>query len=309
VENTTKKSQKRSKNMKNQRYGIEIEMTGITRQKAAQTTAKILGGQASYYGGGYDAYHVTDSENRTWKIMSDSSIKAENSKGNSATTEYRVELVSPICTYADIETIQQIIRALRKAGARVNSSCGIHVHIDASAHTARSLKNLANIMASKEELLFKALRVDTGRQSYCKRADKAFMEKLNAKRPKSKSDIKNLWYEGRPYRSSSHYDNSRYHALNLHSVWQKGTVELRLFNSTLHAGEIKTYIQLCLAINHQALTQTSAAYKETVTTNAKFTFRTWLIRLGLNGDEFETARHHLLKNLEGDIAWRYAHAA
>jgi hypothetical protein len=41
-----------------------------------------------------------------------------------------------------------------------------------------------------------------------------------------------------------------------------------------------------------------------VTTNAKFTFRTWLIRLGLNGDEFETARHHLLKNLEGDIAWR-----
>jgi hypothetical protein len=50
--------------------------------------------------------------------------------------------------------------------------------------------------------------------------------------------------------------------------------------------------------------QTSASYKETTTTNDKFTFRTWLIRLGLNGDEFETARHHLLKNLTGDIAWR-----
>ena len=38
--------------------------------------------------------------------------------------------------------------------------------------------------------------------------------------------------------------------------------------------------------------------------NEKYTFRTWLLRLGLIGDEFKTARQHLLKNLEGNIAWR-----
>lgn len=38
--------------------------------------------------------------------------------------------------------------------------------------------------------------------------------------------------------------------------------------------------------------------------NEKYTFRTWLLRLGLIGDEFKTARQHLLKNLDGNIAWK-----
>ena len=32
--------------------------------------------------------------------------------------------------------------------------------------------------------------------------------------------------------------------------------------------------------------------------------RNILLRLGLIGDEFKTARHHLLKNLDGCIAWK-----
>ena len=39
------------------------------------------------------------------------------------------------------------------AGARVNSSCGMHCHIDASTHTPKTLRNIVNIMASKEDLL------------------------------------------------------------------------------------------------------------------------------------------------------------
>ena len=41
-----------------------------------------------------------------------------------------------------------------------------------------------------------------------------------------------------------------------------------------------------------------------MTENEKYTFRTWLLRLGLIGDEFKTARGHLLENLDGCIAWR-----
>ena len=77
-----------------------------------------------------------------------------------------------------------------------------------------------------------------------------------------------------------------------------------MFNSTLHAGEVKAYIQLCLAISHQALVQRGASRIKTQPENEKYTFRTWLLRLGLIGDEFKTARRHLLKNLEGNIAWR-----
>lgn len=92
--------------------------------------------------------------------------------------------------------------------------------------------------------------------------------------------------------------------LNNPSVFSKGTIEFRMFNSTLHAGEVKSYIQLCLAISHQALVQQRAMRTKTQTDNEKYTFRIWLLRLGLIGDEFKTARQHLLKNLEGNIAWR-----
>ena len=87
-------------------------------------------------------------------------------------------------------------------------------------------------------------------------------------------------------------------------MFSKGTIEFRLFNSTLHAGEVKSYIQLCLAISHQALIQKSASHIRTQSSNEKYTFRTWLLRLGLIGDEFKTARTHLLKNLDGNIAWK-----
>ncbi len=112
-----------------------------------------------------------------------------------------------------------------------------------------------------------------------------------------------MWYNGNS-RRNIHYDSSRYRGLNLHSVFSKGTIEFRLFNSTLHAGEVKTYIQLCLAISHQALIQKRASHSRTQSSNEKYTFRTWLLRLGLIGQEFETARHHLLKYLDGNIAWK-----
>lgn len=115
--------------------------------------------------------------------------------------------------------------------------------------------------------------------------------------------VERIWYNGES-RRDQHYDDSRYHCLNLHSVFQKGTVEFRLFNGTLHAGKIKAYIQFCLAIGAQALNQSCASRRKTQTSNEKYTFRTWLLRLGLNGEEFATARQHLLANLPGCIAWK-----
>ena len=114
-----------------------------------------------------------------------------------------------------------------------------------------------------------------------------------------------IWYGGNTSRRNIHYDDSRYHCLNLHSVWSKGTVEFRLFNSDInHAGKIKAYIQLSLAITAQALNQVSASRIKTQTSNEKYTFRTWLLRLGMIGDEFKTARLHLLEHLDGCIAWK-----
>ena len=289
--------------MKTQRFGIEIEMTGITRATAAKTIAKYFETRATHVGGSYDTYTIRDQQGRLWKCVSDSSIHAEARGDRVANSNYRVEFVSPICVYEDIERVQEIIRQLRHAGAKVNSSCGIHIHVDASRHNPQTLRNVANIMASKEDLLYKTLKVNISREHYCKKADLRFLDEVNAQRPKTMDHIERLWYNGESGRNY-HYDDTRYHALNLHSVFSKGTIEFRMFNSTLHAGEVKSYIQLCLAISHQALVQRTASRSRTQSTNEKYTFRTWLLRLGMIGDEFKTARQHLLKNLDGNIAWR-----
>ena len=112
--------------MKNQTFGIEIEMTGLTRYDAAKTVAKYFGTTERYVGGGYSAYEVNDPTGRTWKLMSDASIRAEKKGGGTASDDYKVELVSPICRYEDIETVQAIVRELRHAGMRVNESTGVH---------------------------------------------------------------------------------------------------------------------------------------------------------------------------------------
>lgn len=293
--------------LKDQRFGIEIEMTGITRERAAEVAAEYFGTQSRYIGTYYDTYAALDSLGRQWKFMSDASIDPQRSDGRQtvgADDAYKTEMVSPICRYDDIVPIQQIIRKLKEAGAITNRSCGIHVHIDASPFDARTLRNITNIIASKEELIYKALGVSVARQhQWCRPVEQRFLDELNNRRPRSMKEVERIWYNG-DSRSHAHYDDSRYHCLNLHSVFQKGTVEYRLFNGTLHAGKIKAYIQFCLAIGAQALNQSCASRRKTQTTNEKYTFRTWLLRLGLNGDEFATARQHLLANLDGCIAWR-----
>ena len=142
--------------------------------------------------------------------------------------------------------------------------------MDASTHNVQTLRNIVNIMAAKEDLLYKALDVEVDREYYCKKADTRFLDEMNHKRPKSMDELETIWYNGRSGRHQ-HYNDTRYHALNLHSVFSKGTIEFRLFNSTLHAGQVKTYIQLCLAISHQALIQKGASRAKTQSPNEKYT--------------------------------------
>lgn len=297
--------------MKNQKFGIEIELTAATRKTIASIMAEYWGTKLSYEGGAYNTYLVKDSKERTWKIMRDSSIAPEKKADGqivSARDEYKVEIVSPILQYEDIEQLQEVMRQIKKGGAFANSSCGIHIHIDASKHTPKTLKNLVNIINSKEDMIYDTLKTKRERLTYCKKVNLQLVEMINKNKPKTINELADIWYSEYPKESrSKHYNRTRYHGLNLHSTFTKGTVEFRCFNSTTHAGEIKAYIQFCLAVNNQALIQKSAQYKKTTTDNPKYAFRCWLLRLGLIGDEFKTCRLHMIKNLEGDSAWRDPH--
>ncbi|NFK79413.1 amidoligase [Clostridium botulinum] len=296
--------------MKNQTIGVEIEMTGITREKASKVISKFLNGEIKRSYDSYDTYKVTAPDKRIWKIMSDASIRTiKKEKGTliSADRSYSVELVTPILKYEDIESLQELIRQLRHAGAVSESTlkCGIHIHIGAKEHTPNTLKNLVNLIAAKEDLIYKSFEIDPARVKYCKKVNEHLIETINKNKPKSLKELADIWYSDYGVENRSrHYHTSRYHGLNLHSTFTKGTIEFRLFNGTMHAGKIRSYIVFCLAISHQALKQKSASAKRTHTDNEKYTFRCWLLRLGLIGDEFKNCRMHLMKSLDGDCAFR-----
>lgn len=78
----------------------------------------------------------------------------------------------------------------------------------------------------------------------------------------------------------------------------------KLFRTILDAEKINAYEQFCTLLNQLALNSKSASSKKTETDNDKFTFRVFLIRLGMIGDEYKAARKILLENLEGNAAFR-----
>ena len=285
-------------------------MTGITRQKAAKAVAALFGTTAAHSSESrtYDPWEVADPAGKKWRFVYDGSIRGiQGNREPTSSRLYKVEMNSPVLEYSEMEKLQQVVRALRQAGAVVNSSCGMHVHVDAANHTPQSLKNALTIMYSKEDILFKALKVNENRvQRWCQKVREPMLEKIR-KMPTdlTMEQLKQQWYGGTD-ESRMRYSWTRYYALNLHSVFYRGTLEWRCFESTLHAGKVRANITLALAISAQAINQKKTVMRKTeISENPAFTFRTFLLRLGLIGTEYKNVRAHLLENLPGDKAWRY----
>ena len=296
--------------LKNQLFGVEVEMTGITREKAARLVAEVLGTTPSHPES--NCYHtrtIADQAARKWKIMRVSSIEAISNDGTSEPLdEYRVEFVTPPLNYSDIELLQNIIRKLRENGAKAHSSCGIHIHVDGANHTAVSLRRLVNFMTARQDLIYEALQIGDRESNWCHKLNKTLLDAMKKDKNLTKEKAEEIWYS----RANDgycggidhqHYNATRYHGVNLHSFFTKGTVEFRLFNSTLHAGKIKAYIQFCLAVSAWAITsQEKIVFRsmDGYTPEQKVTIMRNILthRLGLYGDEFKTCRLHLMTPLK-----------
>ena len=316
----TEKTARQIENMKAQTFGVEVEGNNITRQKAAKTAAEFFGtGRFEYTAArnGYMTWSAWDAQGREWKFQRDVSISGPDDE--------KCELVTPILTYSDMESFQGLLRKLRREGMKSSPSrgCGVHIHIglksaDGRNHNAKTLRNLVNIMAAHESQIGRAIRIDQGRTGhYCKVISPDFLSRINRQKPQTMAALADCWYEGNhaSYGRNQHYNDSRYHMLNLHASFTKGTVEFRLFQFAdphdgkqggLHAGEMKAYIQLCLAMSELAKEVAYASPKPQQTDNEAYAFRCWMLRLGFIGEEFATAREILLRNMDGNCAWRRA---
>lgn len=291
-------------------FGVEVEMTGITRESAARVAATVIAGTVSHPGGSYDKWRVTDQRGRAWDFVYDSSIHATGGRDTCC------ELNTPPLTYAeDMEKLQELIRALRHAGAvsGVQYGCGIHVHVSGKEHNAQSIKNFLNLLYSNDELIRKSLGVTNDRLRWCQPITGDLVEKI--KKADTLEKLEAAWYGTyAPYEDRhAHYNSSRYHILNLHRYFStrgkaSNTVEIRAFNASLHAGEIRAYVLLVLSMNASALTQKNIrAMKNSIMVagNEKFAMRTWLNRMGWTEEMFKNPHALFIKRLEGDGAWRF----
>lgn len=139
--------------LKKQNYGVEVEFTGITRAMAAKAVAEVIGGTVT--GPDHTCYRtriIRDSQGRKWKIMRDSSIIPVRKTGNANMDEYRVEFVTPILKYDDLETLQAIIRKFREIGGVPHASCGIPCHSKRKTYLSNYIKrHIAVIPYSKPQ--------------------------------------------------------------------------------------------------------------------------------------------------------------
>ena len=274
--------------LKSQEFGIEFEFSFITRSRAREVLNNLFGHTG-----------LLDDNGRQWEVHSDGSIepRKRDSLGRvvEADSNYKVEVVSPLLGYDDIPLVQEVIRALRRAGAETSEKCGLHIHVSDQAHSAQSLRNLIRLFRQKEELFIEAFQIPDNRlRRYCDRVEEQLNEKLKNNKPTNFKSLFDLW---------ANAGCGRYRMLNYQSIFHGKGIEFRLFNMSFHAGVVKAYIVFCLAISAKALTMQRAVSEKSDQHNNRFEFRNFLNRIGLSGDEYKNVRKHLLKHLSGDSSF------
>ena len=277
-------------------FGIELEYDKISTRKAAETVAAAVGGTYRYEGTHLSNWVVTMPDGRKWNCETDASV----SRGS--------ETVSPILRFADIPMLQDVVRALRRAGAKAGGGAGLHIHVGAAQMTPKQIQNLVKIFYKQEELIVKGCGTAENRLGwYTRRTDREFVDKMLKIRNPTMANLADAYYHGEDrYR---HYSDARYRTLNLHNLWNGGkhTVEFRFFEATTHAGEIRTNALLALSIVRKAMDAKAASARNQRPYNAasaRYDLRVFLLRLGWIGEMFKAPRKHLLKRMPGSAAWK-----
>ena len=182
--------------LKEQRFGVEVEMTGITRKKAADILAEVFGTTAGDSDGTcYYTRIIRDQKNRKWKVMRDSSITpVRNDDTDAYLDEYKVEMVTPPLDYEDIELLQSVIRKLREGGAKPHSSCGIHIHVDGANHTAASLRRLVTFMTARQDLIYESLEIGARGNRWCRKLNSDLLSAMKKDKDLTADNLEKIWY-------------------------------------------------------------------------------------------------------------------
>ncbi len=201
-------------------FGIEIECIGLNTHQAARAL------QTNGYACANEGY--THNVMRTWKVVTDGSLSSRNGA---------CEVVSPPLRGNDgLNEIRSVMKVLRDAGARVNVSCGMHIHIGVDSLTRTQQANLIKAHQRFQpawDALLTERRVADGR--WASRRNVTNADRL-AEQWETSTDVRTLSRQ-----------TNRYHALNINSFYKYGTFEFRLHHGSLNGKNATAWIALHLA--------------------------------------------------------------
>jgi hypothetical protein len=222
------------------KFGIEIEAYGVTRSVLVNALqAEGLEANLAGYGQAATPY---------WKVSTDASIRARHS----------FELVSPVLAgdlgMAELGTA---IGVLVRKNAKVNQSCGLHVHIDATNMDIKGLRNVLKSYANNEDII-DALMPSSRRGSnntYCRSLAGITPGMTDADRV---AKVKAFFAEVDRCQTVSElqamvYARSRYVKLNLLAYSEHGSIEFRQHSGTVNRIKIVNWVTFCEAfVSHAA---------------------------------------------------------
>lgn len=204
----------------NRNFGVEVEFFGCNKE-TLKNRLRVLGVNSRF-----ERYNHTT--RNYFKFTTDRSINGENGR----------EMVSPVLSgNGGLKKLQQACKALRLSKAKVNKSCGVHVHLEVSDFTVSNMISLVKNWYLLEKQFDKIMPLSrrSNNNTYCKSinnfgSQRIFFGKLD--RCTTIRDIVNLF-------------NTRYLKLNLNSYVKYGTVEFRHHSGTTKFSKIKNWILIC----------------------------------------------------------------
>ena len=212
--------------MNDRKFGIEIEGYNISREDLAKALNR--GGIPATVG----MRGRCDATAHKWRVVRDSSIAGVNP----------FELVSPILSGDDgIRQIQKVCEILNSLGAKVNSSCGLHVHIDARNMSVDSVKAVVRRYMLNEDIIDKFMpktrRKDNNR--FCRSILSACYYSSQA------VALNELGWMSTIQEMTQRFLGNRYVKLNIMSYLVHGSIEFRHHGGTTDAKKIVNWVSFC----------------------------------------------------------------
>ena len=171
--------------------------------------------------------------------------------------------------------------------AQENEALDFDITIPMEGHTGSTLRNMLNMLYSKQPVIKKVFEIEAD----ILQAD--FIADLN------KSSIQTIeeFKTGIAGKQQSGFNGIEFNFTN-------NTITFKFFRHLQEPDRLEAYTQFISLLSKSARGLSHASPKLTATDSYKFTMRTWLIRLGFVGHEYKKSRMLLLKNLEGNGAYR-----